>query len=181
MLRRVALIRKDSSEEHIASIIRATRFGELETTLAVISCYSLWWKRYFLRNVGSQKSYTASHARRRHYSQPYRVIGMSSSALFQCAILFLRVAANSVFTACTIPPLHGQTPSHPSILTEVRIKTLISCSVSVHAVPRQHSHSWFLASAMDILCCLTTLGDIQLLPACGHCVMNLIFLGRPSA
>jgi hypothetical protein len=37
MLRRVALIRTDVSEELSASIIRVTRIGELGTTLAVIS------------------------------------------------------------------------------------------------------------------------------------------------
>jgi hypothetical protein len=37
MLCRVALVRTDVSEEHIASIIKVTRIGELGTTLAVIS------------------------------------------------------------------------------------------------------------------------------------------------
>jgi hypothetical protein len=37
MLRRVALIRTDVSEERIASIIRVTRIGELATTIAVTS------------------------------------------------------------------------------------------------------------------------------------------------
>jgi hypothetical protein len=37
MLRRVALIRIDDSEELSASIIRVTRIGELGTTLAVTS------------------------------------------------------------------------------------------------------------------------------------------------
>jgi 3-polyprenyl-4-hydroxybenzoate decarboxylase len=37
MLRRVALVRTDVSEELNASIIRVTRIGELETTLAVTS------------------------------------------------------------------------------------------------------------------------------------------------
>jgi hypothetical protein len=37
MLRRVALVRTDISEALSASIIRVTRIGELETTLAVIS------------------------------------------------------------------------------------------------------------------------------------------------
>jgi hypothetical protein len=37
MLRRVALIRTDVSEELNASFIRVTRIGELETTLAVTS------------------------------------------------------------------------------------------------------------------------------------------------
>jgi hypothetical protein len=35
MLRRVALVGTDAPEERIASIIRVTRIGELETTLAV--------------------------------------------------------------------------------------------------------------------------------------------------
>jgi hypothetical protein len=35
MLRSVALVRTDISEEHIASIIRATRIGDLGTTLAI--------------------------------------------------------------------------------------------------------------------------------------------------
>jgi hypothetical protein len=37
MLRRVALVRTDVSEEGIASIIRVTRIGELGTTSAVTS------------------------------------------------------------------------------------------------------------------------------------------------
>jgi hypothetical protein len=37
MFRSVALVRTDVSEEHIASIIRVTRFSELGTTLAVTS------------------------------------------------------------------------------------------------------------------------------------------------
>jgi demethoxyubiquinone hydroxylase (CLK1/Coq7/Cat5 family) len=37
MLHRVALVRTDVSEEHIASIIRVTRIGELGTTLAITS------------------------------------------------------------------------------------------------------------------------------------------------
>jgi hypothetical protein len=37
MLRRVALVRTDNSEERRASFIRVTRIGELGTTLAVTS------------------------------------------------------------------------------------------------------------------------------------------------
>jgi hypothetical protein len=37
MLRRVALVRTDVSEEHSASVIRMTRISELGTTLAVTS------------------------------------------------------------------------------------------------------------------------------------------------
>jgi hypothetical protein len=37
MLRRVALVKSDVSEERIAFIIRVTRVGELGTTLAVTS------------------------------------------------------------------------------------------------------------------------------------------------
>jgi hypothetical protein len=37
MLRRVALVRADVSEEHKASYIKVTRIGELGTTLAITS------------------------------------------------------------------------------------------------------------------------------------------------
>jgi hypothetical protein len=37
MLRRVVLVRTDVSEEPVPSVIRVTRTGELETTLAVTS------------------------------------------------------------------------------------------------------------------------------------------------
>jgi hypothetical protein len=40
MLRRVALVRTDISDEGIASIIRVTRIGEIGTTLAVTSSRS---------------------------------------------------------------------------------------------------------------------------------------------
>jgi hypothetical protein len=46
MLRRVALVRTDVSEEPSASFIRVTRIGELGTTLAVTSN-----RRVFLRSV----------------------------------------------------------------------------------------------------------------------------------
>jgi hypothetical protein len=48
MLRRVAVVRTDVSEEHSVSIIRVIRIGELGTTLAVTS------NRHTLRaSVGS--------------------------------------------------------------------------------------------------------------------------------
>jgi hypothetical protein len=50
MLRHVALVRTDVSEELSASITRVTRIGELGTTIAVTK---------FLRNVGSYMSHTA--------------------------------------------------------------------------------------------------------------------------
>jgi hypothetical protein len=65
-LSRVALVRTDVSEELSASIIRVTRIGELETTLAVTS------NRRTLRrnnNVGSYKGHTAEHPSRRHSSK----------------------------------------------------------------------------------------------------------------
>jgi hypothetical protein len=57
MLRRVALVRTDVSEEPSASI-RVTRIGELGTTLAATSHPDEGDAR-FLRNVGSYKSHTA--------------------------------------------------------------------------------------------------------------------------
>jgi hypothetical protein len=60
MLRRVALVRTDISEERIAYIIRVTRIGELGTTLAVTSNRrTLLQGATLLRNVGSNKSHAA--------------------------------------------------------------------------------------------------------------------------
>jgi hypothetical protein len=53
MLRCVALVRTDVSEELSASFKRVTRIGELGTTLADEGGAK------FLRNVGSYKSHTA--------------------------------------------------------------------------------------------------------------------------
>jgi hypothetical protein len=69
VLRRVALVRTDVSEELGASFIRVTRIGELGTTLAVTSnrrtlgrntkCHPDEGGAKFLRTVGSYKSLTA--------------------------------------------------------------------------------------------------------------------------
>jgi hypothetical protein len=58
MLRRVALVRTDVSEELSASFIRVTRIGELGTTLAVGSngCAQ---RRNILRNARSYKRHMA--------------------------------------------------------------------------------------------------------------------------
>jgi hypothetical protein len=59
MLRRVALVRTDVSEELSASFIRVIRIGELETTLTVTgNRRTLRRGANFLRNVGSYKSHT---------------------------------------------------------------------------------------------------------------------------
>jgi hypothetical protein len=56
MLRRVAPIRSDVSEELRASIIRVTKIGELGTTPAVTS------NRYMLRSgISSQRASVASY------------------------------------------------------------------------------------------------------------------------
>jgi hypothetical protein len=66
MLRRVALVRTDVSEELSASIIRVTRISELGTTLAVTSNRRMLRFLHpddrganFLRMFGSYKSHTA--------------------------------------------------------------------------------------------------------------------------
>jgi hypothetical protein len=77
MLRRVALVRTDVSEEPGASFIRVTKIGELGTTQAATSnrsmlrrileessqftdfCHPDEGGARFLRNVGSYKSHTA--------------------------------------------------------------------------------------------------------------------------
>jgi hypothetical protein len=57
MLRRVALVRTDVSEELNTPIIRVTRIGGLGTTTD--SCYPKDEGDKFLRNIGSHKSRTA--------------------------------------------------------------------------------------------------------------------------
>jgi hypothetical protein len=58
MLRRVALVIIDVSEELSASFIRVTRIGELGTTLAVTgNRRTLRRKAKFVRNVGSYKNH----------------------------------------------------------------------------------------------------------------------------
>jgi hypothetical protein len=60
MLRRVANVRTDVSEEPSASFIRVTRIGELGTMLAVTSNRrTLRRNTKFLKNVGSYKSHMA--------------------------------------------------------------------------------------------------------------------------
>jgi hypothetical protein len=62
LLRRVALVRTDVSEEPGASFIRVTKIGELGTTQAATNNRCTLrrnTKWYFLRNVGSYKSHTA--------------------------------------------------------------------------------------------------------------------------
>jgi hypothetical protein len=64
MLRRVALVRTDVSEELSASIIRLTRIGELGTALAVTS------KRRTLRRntIFPEDGILHSHSRENHKS-----------------------------------------------------------------------------------------------------------------
>jgi hypothetical protein len=59
MLRRVALVRTDVSEELSAAIIRVTRIGELGTTLDVTSNRRKLRRNTNLRKVGSYNSHTA--------------------------------------------------------------------------------------------------------------------------
>jgi hypothetical protein len=56
MLRCMVVVRTDVSEEHIASIIRVTRIGELGTLAVTSNRRTL--RRILVRNVGSYKSHT---------------------------------------------------------------------------------------------------------------------------
>jgi hypothetical protein len=87
MLRHVTLVRTEVSEEISASFIKVTRIGDLGTMLAVTSSVRLLlvtasvvpsspilvtlMKKALssFRNVGSYKSNTAQHPRRRHPSR----------------------------------------------------------------------------------------------------------------
>jgi hypothetical protein len=66
LLRRVALVRTEVSEEPGASFIRVTKIGALGTTQAETSTDEGGAR--FLRNVGSYKSHTAKQPRRHHSS-----------------------------------------------------------------------------------------------------------------
>jgi hypothetical protein len=82
MLRCVALVKTEVSEETNVSNIRVTKIGELETTLAVTSNRNMLHVKFevftavtmknavFLdvTSCGSYKSYTTSQPRRRHCS-----------------------------------------------------------------------------------------------------------------
>jgi hypothetical protein len=81
MLRRLAPVRTDVSEELSTSVIRVARIVELGKTLAVTSnrrtlrcslftdsCHHDEGGAKFLRNVGSYRSHMALHPRRRHSS-----------------------------------------------------------------------------------------------------------------
>jgi hypothetical protein len=76
MLRRVALVRTDVSEEHNAFIIKVTRIGDLETlavtsvgfSYLIDSCHSDDGGTTFFRNVSSYKSHTLKHPKKRHTS-----------------------------------------------------------------------------------------------------------------
>jgi hypothetical protein len=57
MLRRVALIRTDVSEEPSASFIRVTRIDELGTTLAAVKTSNLT-RIYFVKILGTVKRET---------------------------------------------------------------------------------------------------------------------------
>jgi hypothetical protein len=57
VLRLVALVKTDLSEELSVSFIKVTRIGELGTTL-VVSSNLRTLRRKFHRNVGSYKSHT---------------------------------------------------------------------------------------------------------------------------
>jgi hypothetical protein len=68
ILRRVAIVRTDVSEELSATFIRVTRIGELGTTLAITSNRRMLRRKTiypdeggskFLQKVGSYKSHTA--------------------------------------------------------------------------------------------------------------------------
>jgi hypothetical protein len=73
MLRRVALVRTDVSQELSASFIRVTRIGEQRASVASDSavpstCHPDDGGAKFLRNVSTYRTHTAKHPRRHHSS-----------------------------------------------------------------------------------------------------------------
>jgi hypothetical protein len=99
MLRRVALVRTDVSEQHSASIIRVTRIGEVETTLTVTSnkrtlltflIYRFltpwWWRRYvptkrrFIKDPRRRYSSVSDTIAGSHKFQPFHRVLHSVNA-----------------------------------------------------------------------------------------------------
>jgi hypothetical protein len=69
MWSRVNFVSIDLSEECVTSIYRVEIIRELGTTLGVTSSFHLEdVGNKFLRNIGSNKTHTAPHPRRRHSS-----------------------------------------------------------------------------------------------------------------
>jgi hypothetical protein len=61
MLRRVALVRTDVSEETIASIIRVKRIGELETTVAITIKLRTLQRNNTTHSISLQRASVASY------------------------------------------------------------------------------------------------------------------------
>jgi hypothetical protein len=79
MLRSVALVRSDVSEERIVSIIRVTRIGELGTTLAVTGN-----RKTLRRNAFSTKNFVAQN---RFVAVTSRVSGVTAKIVETCNII----------------------------------------------------------------------------------------------
>jgi hypothetical protein len=91
LLRRVALVRADVSEEPGASFTRVTKIGEVGTTQAATSnrrtlqrntkflrsVRRLLGGARFLRNVGSYKSHTAQQPRRHHSTTVFSSVSVN--------------------------------------------------------------------------------------------------------
>jgi hypothetical protein len=66
MLRHVALVGTDVSEEPSASFIRVTRIGELVTTLAATSNRSMLQRNTLMEELGSSETSVLTRAARRN-------------------------------------------------------------------------------------------------------------------
>jgi hypothetical protein len=120
MLRHVALVRTDVSEESRVSIIRVTRIGKLGTTLAVTSNRRTLWRNTmshsislftdscnpddrgatFLQNVGSYKSHTVKHPRKRSssLSPPWKLQILHVQVVYIFILTYWAIRLNCVGT-----------------------------------------------------------------------------------
>jgi hypothetical protein len=153
MLRRVALVRTDVSEELSASFIRVTRILCISSQLASVVSYSWWMRRSFPRNcrvlqdphgVTSQKT---PFFKVLHISTCLQIFNLWVNS-WKSNVSFLEVLVHFLFRQCCLQARQTWAGVAPSILTtdtNARRKFLMMKSIL------DTKSSWRLMGAYGIL------------------------------